>query len=33
VAASYLLSRGYSDVSDVIGGYNAWAASRDHVAG
>jgi hydroxyacylglutathione hydrolase len=33
VAASYLRSQGYSDVSDVIGGYNAWAASRDHVAG
>jgi hydroxyacylglutathione hydrolase len=33
VAASYLRSQGYSDVSDVIGGYNAWAASPDHVAG
>jgi rhodanese-related sulfurtransferase len=28
VAASYLRSQGYSDVSDVIGGYDGWAAAR-----
>ena len=28
VAASYLRYTGYGDVSDLIGGYNAWAAAR-----
>jgi rhodanese-related sulfurtransferase len=28
VAASYLRNRGYSDVSDMIGGYDGWAAHR-----
>lgn len=28
VAASYLRSRGFTDVSDVLGGYNDWSARR-----
>lgn len=31
VAASYLRSQGYSDVSDMIGGYDGWAAHRMQV--
>jgi rhodanese-related sulfurtransferase len=26
IAASLLQSHGFSDVSDLLGGYNAWAA-------
>ncbi len=28
VAASYLLTQGYTDVSDLVGGYAAWEATR-----
>jgi hydroxyacylglutathione hydrolase len=33
IASSLLRAHGFSDVSDLIGGYNAWAARADILAG
>jgi hydroxyacylglutathione hydrolase len=30
VAASFLRQRGFADVSDVLGGYNAWDEAAQH---
>ena len=32
LAASLLSSRGFTDVSDLLGGYNAWAGATEHAA-
>ena len=33
IAASYLASRGFADVSDLLGGYDAWATLQNANSG